>query len=81
MQKKCVKMHTFPLKKIGLSTIHLTISLLLNQTSQLVWIGQSVWELDDDMVCYDNDRAYPGLIVMANFFKDIKHKGSKDYYE
>ena len=41
----------------------------------------SVWELDDDMVCYDNDRAYPGLIVMAKFFKDIKHKGSKDYYE
>ena len=34
-----------------------------------------------DMVCYDNDRAYPGLIVMAKFFKDIKHKGSKDYYE
>lgn len=37
----------------------------------------SVWELDKDMVYYDNDRAYPGLIVIAKFFKDIKHKGSK----
>ena len=37
----------------------------------------SVWEMDKDMVYYDNDRAYPGLIVMAKFFKDIKHKGSK----
>ena len=37
----------------------------------------SVWELDKDMVYYANDRAYPGLIVMAKFFKDIKHKGSK----
>lgn len=36
----------------------------------------SVWELDKDMVYYQNDRAYPGLIVMAKFFKDIKHKGS-----
>ena len=41
----------------------------------------SVWELEDDMVYYDNDRAYPGFIIMAKFFKDIKHKGSKDYYE
>lgn len=38
----------------------------------------SVWEMDKDMVYYDNDRAYPGLIVMAKFFKDIKHKGSED---
>lgn len=37
----------------------------------------SVWELDKDMVYYANDRAYPGLIVMAKFFKDMKHKGSK----
>ena len=37
----------------------------------------SVWELDKDMVYYANGRAYPGLIVMAKFFKDIKHKGSK----
>ena len=37
----------------------------------------SVWEIDKDMVYYNNDRAYPGLIVMAKFFKDIKHKGSK----
>ena len=37
----------------------------------------SVWELDKDMVYYANDRAYPGLIVIAKFFKDIKHKGSK----
>lgn len=37
----------------------------------------SVWELDQNMVYYDNDRAYPGLIVMAKFFKDIKHQGSK----
>ena len=39
----------------------------------------SVWELDKDMVYYDNDRAYPGLIVIAKFFKDIKHKDSKVY--
>lgn len=38
----------------------------------------SVWEMDKDMVYYDNDRAYPGLILMAKFFKDIKHKGSED---
>ena len=37
--------------------------------------------MDKDMVYYDNDRAYPGLIVMAKFFKDIKHKGSEDWYE
>lgn len=37
----------------------------------------SVWELDKDMVYYDYYRAYPGLIVIAKFFKDIKHKGSK----
>ena len=41
----------------------------------------SVWELEDDMVYYDNDRAYPGLITVAKIFKDIKHKGSKYYYE
>lgn len=38
----------------------------------------SVWEMDKDMVYYDNDRAYLGLIVIAKFFKDIKHKGSED---
>ena len=36
----------------------------------------SVWEFDKDMVYYANNRAYLGLIVMAKFFKDIKHKGS-----
>lgn len=35
----------------------------------------SVWELDDDMVYHD--CAYPGLILLAKFFKEIKHKGSK----
>jgi len=37
----------------------------------------SVWELDKNMVYYEDNRAYPGLIVLAKFFKDIKHKGSK----
>ena len=32
--------------------------------------------LDCTMVYYANNRAYLGLIVMAKFFKDIKHKGS-----
>ena len=42
------------------------------------FIKMSVWEMDKDMVYYDNDRAYPGLTVMAKFFKDIKNKGSED---
>ena len=37
----------------------------------------SVWELNDDMVYHDYDRAYPGLILLAKFFKEIKHNGAK----
>ena len=37
----------------------------------------SVWELNNKMVYYEDNRAFPGLIVLAKFFKDIKHKGSK----
>lgn len=37
----------------------------------------SVWEMDNIMVYYKNDRAYPGLIVMAKLFNYIKHQSSK----
>lgn len=37
----------------------------------------SVWELNNKMVYYEDNRAFPGLIILAKFFKDIKHKGSK----
>ncbi|MDE6807125.1 MAG: hypothetical protein K2I98_01525, partial [Prevotella sp.] len=36
----------------------------------------SIWELNKDEICYD-DRAYPGVILAAKFFKDIKHRGLK----
>lgn len=36
----------------------------------------SIWELNKDKIYYD-DRAYPGVILAAKFFKDIKHGGLK----
>lgn len=53
------------------------------ELTKKLFVGMSKHALAFNSKKYNfyNDRAYPGLIVMAKFFKDIKHKGSKDYYE
>lgn len=34
----------------------------------------AAWLIPDDMVCADGERTYPGVMLLAKVFKDIKHK-------
>lgn len=35
------------------------------------------WMLDDELIDYENEYIYPGLILVAKFHDMIEHDGSK----